>query len=190
MKVIGTVLILIAYILGSVVISFASQPIVPGEILVKFKPGTPSSEIAAIHRQNGSAVRGEINRLGIQIVSSPRGGESKHAAKYKAYRNVEFAEPNYVGCAVQLNPNDPYFTTNQWTLYKIKVPDAWDITTGESSIIVAVLDTGIDYKHPDLMDRVSGGYDFVNRDADPMDDNGHGTAVAGIIGAAQITEQA
>lgn len=160
-----------------------SQPIVPGEILVKFKPGTPSSEIASIHRQNGSVMRGSIPKLGIQIVSSPKGREINHAAKYKTNRFVEYAEPNYLAQATSLNPNDPYFTTNQWTLFKIKAPAAWEMNVGESSVIVAVLDTGVDYKHPDLEGKIINGYDFVNRDSDAMDDNGHGTAVAGIIGA-------
>jgi subtilisin family serine protease len=61
---------------------------------------------------------------------------------------------------------------------------AWDIELGKRSVIVAVIDTGIDYSHEDLAENyLPSGYDWVNHDSDPQDDNGHGTHVAGIIGA-------
>lgn len=79
-------------------------------------------------------------------------------------------------------PSDPLFSY-QWNLYSINVTSAWDICSG-GNITVAVVDTGIDYTHPDLAaNYVSGGYDWVNNDDDPMDDNGHGTHCAGIIAA-------
>jgi len=88
--------------------------------------------------------------------------------------------------------NDPQ-TGSQWALDTISAPQAWNAGTGTGQTIVAVIDTGVDTSHPDLVanlwrnpdasapDRY--GYDFVNNDADPSDDNGHGTAVAGVIGA-------
>lgn len=81
------------------------------------------------------------------------------------------------------NPNDPYYPY-QWGLPMIEVNYAWDIITGNESTIVAVVDTGVDYTHNDL-GAVDGsiGWDFANGDNDPMDDNGHGTHVAGIIAA-------
>jgi hypothetical protein len=82
-------------------------------------------------------------------------------------------------------PNDPYWSL-QWGPKKIEADWAWNATLGNSSILVAVIDTGIDYTHPDLAaNYVELGYDWVNNDADPMDDNNHGTRVAGVI-AAQI----
>lgn len=70
----------------------------------------------------------------------------------------------------------------------IDAPEAWDVTTGAASVVVAVLDSGLDYNHPDIANNVwtSGGvhgHDFFSQDADPMDVHGHGTHVAGIIGA-------
>jgi thermitase len=66
----------------------------------------------------------------------------------------------------------------------IDAPEAWAISTGSPAVSVAVIDTGIDYTHPDLSANYAGGYDFFNLDSDPMDDHGHGTHVSGTIAAA------
>ncbi len=90
--------------------------------------------------------------------------------------------------------NDPQLSS-LWGLTKIDAPDAWNVSTGSKSVVVAVLDTGVDYTDSDLAaniwtnpnagaDGFQGdvhGYDFVNNDGNPMDDNGHGTHVAGIL---------
>jgi subtilisin family serine protease len=132
--------------------------------------------------------------------------------------HVVYAEPDYLGRGFAV-PNDPSYKL-QWGLHNngsnppghpgkagadIHAPQAWDIQKGSSSVIVAVLDTGVDWDHPDLSARIwsntdetSGngidddhngyiddirGWDFANNDNNPMDDNGHGTVNAGIIGA-------
>lgn len=145
----------------------------------------------------------------------------KAAEEYANDPNVEYAEPNFIFKA-QMTPDDPYFSSqgswgqsydDLWGLKKIKADSAWDISQGEN-IIVAVIDSGVDYNHPELAgnlwlntDEVAAnkkdddgngfvddvrGYDFcaefffggcISRDADPYDDNGHGTHVAGIIAA-------
>lgn len=80
-------------------------------------------------------------------------------------------------------PNDPYWSY-QWGPQKIEADWAWNTTIGNRSVIVAVVDTGIDYTHPDLArNYVPLGYDWVNMDADPLDDFDHGTHCAGIIAA-------
>jgi subtilisin family serine protease len=82
-------------------------------------------------------------------------------------------------------PNDP-LNYRQWPLQQIRAPEAWSITTGEP-VVIALIDTGVDYNHPDLSERMTdraSWYDFVNRDTDPMDDHGRGTHVAGIAAAA------
>ena len=66
----------------------------------------------------------------------------------------------------------------------IDAPEAWSILQGSSAVTVAVIDSGVDYTHPDLAPNYAGGYDFANLDSDPMDDHGHGTHVAGTIAAA------
>jgi subtilisin family serine protease len=95
---------------------------------------------------------------------------------------VLYAEPNY-RLQGDLLPNDPQYTANQWALPQIHAPAAWDITTGKSSIILADVDTGIATDHPDLTGKLVAGYDFVNNDSNPYDDNGHGTYTAGIMAA-------
>jgi len=93
-----------------------------------------------------------------------------------------YIEPN-LKFQAYLVPNDPYFK-QQWGLVKIKADYAWNTTKGNPSVLVAVVDTGIDSQHSDLVaNYVALGYDWVNKDADPTDDNGHGTHCAGIIAA-------
>jgi subtilisin family serine protease len=118
--------------------------------------------------------------------------------------NVEELTALYADFTMEKLSNDPMFSS-QWGVTKINADKAWDITTGKREIVIAVIDTGVDYTHPDLAANMwvntkekpnsdvdndgNGykgdyyGYDFINKKADPMDDNGHGTHVAGIIGA-------
>lgn len=79
-------------------------------------------------------------------------------------------------------PDDPLYV-RQWALRRIGAPCAWQYTHGSASVVVAVLDTGVDLEHPDLSDRLVPGYDFVDGDTVPRDEYGHGTHVAGIIAA-------
>lgn len=86
---------------------------------------------------------------------------------------------------VQGRLNDP-LARQQWALNKIGITKGWAKERGDSSpVTVAVVDTGIDASHPDLQGRITEGLDLVNTDDDPMDDHGHGTHIAGVIGATQ-----
>jgi subtilisin family serine protease len=83
-------------------------------------------------------------------------------------------------------PNDPYYYYGyQWGLNTIRAPEAWALSRG-TGLLIAVLDTGTDYNHPDLYGKVRTDidYDYINRDEDAMDDHGHGTHVSGIAAAA------
>ncbi|MCX6020551.1 MAG: S8 family peptidase [Chloroflexi bacterium] len=110
------------------------------------------------------------------------GQEREMASALMASPLVESAQPDFLRRLTVL-PNDTRIG-EQWALFKIKAPQAWDITTGNSSVVVAVLDSGVDLGHPDLKGKLVDGYDFANERALPQDDNGHGTHVAGIIAAA------
>jgi len=95
---------------------------------------------------------------------------------------ASYIEPN-VKIQVCFTPNDPYWSY-QWGPRIIEADYAWDTTIGDPSVLVAIIDTGIDWNHPDLVaNYVPLGYDWVNDDNDPMDDHGHGTHCAGIIAA-------
>jgi subtilisin family serine protease len=93
-----------------------------------------------------------------------------------------YAEPNYTVEGLDTIPNDPSWA-NQYGLTAIHAPQGWDISTGSASVIIAILDTGVDLTHPDIAVKIVPGYDFVNSDSTPQDDNGHGTHVAGIAAA-------
>lgn len=112
--------------------------------------------------------------------------------------DIAYAELNYK-VFTQIVPNDPYYLDSypanliyrdpkwnpsydyQWNLKKINIEQAWNITTGNDSIIAAVIDTGVDCDHPEMIGHCIPGFDFVNNDTDPSDDGGHGTHVAGLI---------
>jgi subtilisin family serine protease len=83
---------------------------------------------------------------------------------------------------IQHTPIDPLWGS-QWGPQSIKCPEAWDIEKGSLDVLIAIVDTGIDYNHEDLTHYVAGGYDWYNSDSDPMDDHSHGTHCAGIAAA-------
>ena len=81
-------------------------------------------------------------------------------------------------------PNDEHYADEKWWLEDIQAPEAWDITTGDPQVVVAVVDSGVSSTQPDLADRLVDGYNAVTGSDDASDIDGHGTHVAGIIAAA------
>ncbi len=105
------------------------------------------------------------------------------AARLRRRPDIETAEVDRP-VRIAFTPNDPYYGSYQWNLPKIRAPQAWDVITGTAGVWIAIVDTGVDYNHPDLASsRLRLGWDFANGDNNPMDDHGHGTHVAGIAGA-------
>lgn len=98
----------------------------------------------------------------------------------KTGTNVRYVEKNKLVHALYV-PNDSFYE-KQWNLKRINMEKAWNLEKGSENVTLAILDTGINYQHEDLP--YISGFDFVNNDSDPMDDNGHGTAVAGVAAAA------
>jgi len=128
---------------------------------------------------NTVSIRGEIVAV---VADMPLNIVSYFTAQLQASNLMRYMEPN-MKFEAQLVPNDPDWNL-QWGPQKIEADYAWDTTIGDPSVLVAVIDTGIDYDHPDLAaNYVSLGYDWVNMDPNPMDDNGHGTHCAGIVAA-------
>lgn len=177
----------------------------PDRVLVSFRKDAALSARAATLQRNGLepvAAPANPHFATLRLSDAARGRGLTVREVTRALRQdptVRCAEPDYYVRAQDL-PNDPRFA-EQWSLRNtgalqgtpgadIHAEEAWNITTGSSSVVVAVLDTGVDYTHADLAANVLRdnadavvGYDFANNTPVPLDDNDHGTHCAGILGA-------
>ncbi|GAA0795721.1 S8 family serine peptidase [Spirilliplanes yamanashiensis] len=117
--------------------------------------------------------------IGAVTVDVPAAGAVEAAAALRADPAVAYVEPDHVAGTDDVSVNDPY-RNSQWGLDRTRVPAAWSVTRGSGEVVVAVVDTGVS-KVSELSGRVLAGYDFVNNDSNPADDNGHGTQVATVI---------
>lgn len=192
------------------------------EVLVKFKSGVSDEAIEALTQRLHDRVEDRIeNADDVDAIDDLDNADpASVVAEYSKLPEVEYAEPNYEikldeneGPLVPVLPHDPQFE-DQWALANsgqrggkkgadISATLAWSTTTGSEDVVVAVLDTGVDYTHEDLagnmwtrpdtlapyhdnelgtIDDVNG-FNAIDNASDPMDDNGHGTHCAGIIGA-------
>lgn len=182
---------------------FSEKRFATDQVLVKFKP-TLSAEMreATVAAYQSRKIK-RIPRLDIYQLQIPEDlSVEEMLSLLERNPDVEYAEPNYYRHISQRTPNDPYFI-EQYALYNsgqevgppaspqsgenradIKAREGWEETLGSEDVIIAVLDTGVDFNHPDLDDKLlSTGYDFVNDDPDPTDDHSHGTHMAGIAAA-------
>ena len=192
------------------------------EILVGFETGVTAAAQRDVLQRLGAAPGKRLGRIHAFVASVAAGKRGPVIAALERDPRVRYAEPN-VQFRADVLPNDPSFP-QLWGLENggqvvngvtgladadVDAGAAWDVTTGSSSVTVGVIDTGVDYLHPDLaaniwvnpgedcpgcrtdgIDNDGNGYvddwhgwDFKNDDNDPFDDNGHGTHVAGTIGA-------
>jgi len=154
-------------------------------ILVHFGKHTGAArQEALIGRVDGHRLA-TVHRLGTAVVRVPAAEKRRALALLRRQPGVSYAEVDGIVHASALAINDPdslFGSSPIWPLANPLFPDAWDLTTGDSSVIVAVVDSGVQSGHPDL-GTLTAGYDYVNGDSNPADDNGHGTSVAGIIAA-------
>ena len=160
----------------------AAGDFVAGRVLVKYAPGVDAAAQVALERGFGARAAGAIPQLDVRILEVPEGAEAKVVQAFARSGKVDFAERDAV-VEGTVEPNDPLWS-QQWGPSRVRLPEAWDVARGDSTIVVAVLDTGIDSTHPELAGRVLPGYDFINNDSDPSDDHGHGTKSAGVAAAA------
>ncbi|AZR74434.1 hypothetical protein BBF96_14190 [Anoxybacter fermentans] len=146
------------------------------EYIVMVKPGK-EEEVSKILQRKNLNFR-YIAELDMYVVE---GAKEEDLKKWLGFL-VEAIEPNIRDIHLLAIPTDPdYF--RQWHFPLVHFPDAWDQTRGDSSIVVAVIDSGVALDHPDLVHALVPGWDFVDNDDYPMDLYGHGTMVAGIIAA-------
>lgn len=163
---------------------------VPDQLLVKFRPGVHAQALEALHQAAGGRVVRTIQQLSVQVVKlNPGVPVASALGAYRASPLVQYAEQDGYAYALAA-PNDPLYL-RQWHYPKIGLPGAWDVTVG-SPVIVAVVDTGVRFDHPDLAGVTVPGYDFFDDDPDPTDpgcptvdpsDPSHGTHVAGTVAA-------
>ena len=193
------------------------------EVFVRFRADVSESEIQSLAARLNDEVEDETESVaGLNLIEDEDGKDAETiATEYRALPQVEYAEPVFEihleeatdAGSKPIMPNDPRFD-EQWALANdgqnggtagadISATSAWAVTTGSDKVVVAVLDSGVDYTHPDLENNIwkrpanikeyqdrnlgeiddANGYDALTNDGDPMDENGHGTHCAGIIGA-------
>ncbi len=156
-----------------------------GDLLVRFGAAADARDRGDARRDAGVRREAGLPVQGTERVA-PLRGVTAAAAADRLNRNpdVLYAEPDRTRSA-SMTTSDPSFGA-QWALTQINAPAAWDVTVGSRSVLVAVVDSGVDASHPDLAGNLTAGWDFVDDDAIPDDEteDGHGTHVTGVIGAA------
>ncbi len=169
---------------------YPSESYLPGEVVVVLEDATPfnlerlledyasllAEDLEESFRAAEALSRGPAIRLRLRAGV----GELEAAERLLSSPLVQAAEPNIIFRASYV-PNDTHYN-QQWNLsaaYGVRAQEAWDMQRGSAALTLAVIDTGLNYDHPDLSGRRMGGYDYYNGDWDPRDDNGHGTQVAG-----------
>ncbi|WP_342478719.1 S8 family peptidase [Paenibacillus sp. FSL H7-0350] len=168
------------------------------EIVVRFPNGHPT---AAQLQTIAADIRcKEPRKLGYAyIFRSDKMSYSQLKTYFANKWHPLYAEPHYMyltNDAVSENPganvitpNDLLFSTYQWNLPAIETPQGWNLSKGSKEIVIAVVDTGVQANHPDLKGQLLKGYNAITSGSTPDDDVGHGTHVAGIIGALTNNEE-
>ncbi|MFT5499149.1 MAG: subtilisin family serine protease, partial [Kiritimatiellia bacterium] len=169
----------------------------------------PADDLAA-QLPAGLKIQSHLRTQGAYVIKLPEANLDSIDTGLAALASLAHAEPDYMYYLNETVPNDAQFPSQAAMQnvndHDIDAPEAWDIQTGSSNIVVAIIDTGMDYNHPDLAPNIWNnpaealgipgvdddgngyvddihGWDFYFNDADPFDDSSHGTHVAGIIGA-------
>lgn len=173
----------------------------PGRVLVRWQEEMAAEARAAQLAAQGWQVLRTIDKLNTDIVAVPEGQELAAVDALQAMPGVAYAEPDYLAyaagapaapaqqsslpplSALGVQPNDTFWSA-QWSLRRAQLPLAWELNQGNAAVVVAVIDSGIDLSHPEFAGRLLPGFDYVEWDAVPQDQYGHGTHVAGIIAAA------
>jgi murein DD-endopeptidase MepM/ murein hydrolase activator NlpD len=151
---------------------------VPNQIVLSFAPGTTQEQKDEYIKSIGGTVSSESEALGSTVVNVDGTVAMSDMPKPDF---VAEPEENYFVMALE-NPVNDIEYSNQWYLPVIDAPSLWN-TGMQDEKVVAVIDSGICDQHADLQGRILDGYDFVEADTNPYDDNGHGCSVSGIIAA-------
>ena len=195
MKICETMLVLAALMLSTSV----GQAETVSEVLVKYRADVSGEAIGQLQQSAGVVDWTVSSYTGVHVLTIPEGQSASELIDYfGSLSEVEYAEPNGL-ISAGFSPDDTYYVDSrdfQWNLDYLGMERAWQIARGSPDTIIAVLDTGVAYEDygiysqaPDLAGTVFvEGWYFVNDDAHPDDDHGHGTHVTGTI--AQTTNNA
>jgi subtilisin family serine protease len=154
----------------------------PRRVAVTFKSGVSRVRIAAVISDAGGTLEQAIPEIHAYLVGVEPERRAEVLASLQSSSAVASASKEPISEAFDTSPDDTDWP-QQDGLRVAGFPKAWDVTQGSSKIVVAVIDTGVDANHPDLRGALVPGWDFIGNDADPSDDHGHGTAVAGVVAA-------
>ncbi len=159
-----------------------SAPFVEGELLVQTRAGVGREKLKKeVLDGLGASIQEDIPRINTKRIKVPAKAQRMIRAYLKKHPHIKYVEKNYLAEAASI-PNDDSYAT-QWHLPAISAPSAWDISTGSSSVSIAIADSGVDPTHPDLAAKLLPGYNFVSNNTDTRDIYGHGTKVAGAAAA-------
>ncbi len=175
----------VAAIAGVLAVALPAAPAgaapAPVALAVGLDAGLPIAAVEALVDAVGGRLAGVLEPLDSVVVEAPAHRTGAVAAALQRNPGVAWVEPDPT-FRVALQPNDTYWG-RQWGASRIRAPAAWSLTAGAPDVVVAVLDTGVDPSHPDLQGALTAGRNFVRGGTDVSDDHGHGTAVAGVVGA-------
>lgn len=181
---------------------YQGKQVAANQIILRLRSSDQSTLARIAGKISDAQITPLSSSLGVHVIKSTSADVARLISTYVPDNDVVNSEPNYIvrGTAT---PNDAQFSQT-WGLQRISAPQAWDTVTGSNTAAVAVIDSGIDYTHPDLAANVwsaptsftvtvkgksvtcpagSHGYNMLAGTCDPKDDNGHGTHIAGTIGA-------
>jgi subtilisin family serine protease len=154
----------------------------PGKLVVGLEDSASAARVERAMARAGARPKRTIGKLDARVVDVPSGEVAEAISELRADPAVEYVEREVLLERADTTPNDTLWR-NQWGPKLVRAPKAWDATRGSSATVIAILDTGVDFRHRDLQGAFVAGYDAINNDGDPTDDHGHGTAVAGIVAA-------
>lgn len=170
----------------------AVKPVVPSKVsavagienrvIVRYKPDADLTDLQGRIAHLRSSEKQDIKNLRMKVLDVQPGTRQQVIDSLKADPQVEYAEPVLPGEIATTTPNDPYFKY-QGADQSVLADLLWDKAKGSSNVIIADIDTGYTPTHPDMAGKFVAGYDFVNNDNDPTDDQGHGTMTAGVLAA-------
>jgi subtilisin family serine protease len=150
-----------------------------GAWLVQFRSDVPDRTATRVVRASGATQVGDLSEVSTHVVKTT---DSRVLERLAADARVVSVQKDGTA-SVSVVPHDPHWEQG-WGPRLVHAPEAWSMSTGRATTVIAIVDTGVDPRQPDLRGRVLRGWDFQNHDANANDDNGHGTAVAGVAAAA------